>query len=89
VRLAEPFAENAISETRLRRRWSRRCGVDGAGKNDGTYDNNKDVKDNARDGKDRRDHSKPPIRFSRKPWRTSSGMIMTAKKETSEVNTRL
>ena len=31
----------------------------------------------------------PPIRFSKKPWRTSSGMIITAKKDTREVKTRL
>ena len=33
--------------------------------------------------------ARPPIRFSRKPCRTSSGMIITAKNETSEVKTML
>src|SRR5581483_11177399 len=33
--------------------------------------------------------ARPPMRFSRKFWRTLSGMIITAKKETSEVKTRL
>src|SRR5258707_280188 len=31
----------------------------------------------------------PPIRFSRNCWRTPSGMIITAKKETKEVKTKL